>query len=371
MSQSVLKKYATPQVSEGFSKEFFGSLTFKAAKSLVLPQILHSDAINRAVWINGFSLQLETSIQETEYILSFLSLQPLFQEMEAQYQNGICAVQMELQTPHGSLEDWIHEPAPISTVETASTKAQQIETAITYTNFNHFDIKLKHPIFNFLHTTLSLVSLPKIISGSLLPPVELACVPINEAHYRPSALFTLPSDRTTGLTADLWEEIISAPIPPPPPPPPPPPRPHTASQPVHPGRQSIHLPPGAPIMGTTYKTLDAPKAAITAYEEGCGFKMHAGQSKCMSVQSGHLIKKLTMHCHGYGKPGQTHNMVVDPSDHCEGHSVKTDCMCHYNLNRVSYTDVFTLTLVNYSHNHGQNLAIGAKAPHPASVRGRS
>ncbi|KIJ23676.1 hypothetical protein M422DRAFT_275693 [Sphaerobolus stellatus SS14] len=351
----------------------------------------------------------------------------------------------------GLFEDWIHEPAPISTVETASTKAQQIETAITYTNFNHFDIKLEHPIFSFLHTTLSLVSLPKIISGSLLPPVELACVPINEIendssvvdltlespiqvkgatwlidltqsplppvkdHHQSPSIIEIDSTseasysagdcviewsssdtelpdldqlcQKTPLVESSCKPVVSTPKPsqknqksrkvvkvqipsrsaPIPRPPPPPPRPNTASQPVHPGRQSIHLPPGAPIMGTTYKTLDAAKAAITAYEKGCGFKMHAGQSKCMSVQSGHVIKKLTMHCHGYGKPGQTHNMVVDPSDHCEGHSIKTDCMCHYNLNHVSYTDVFTLTLVDYSHNHGQNLAVGAKAPHPASA----
>ncbi|KIJ28026.1 hypothetical protein M422DRAFT_270715 [Sphaerobolus stellatus SS14] len=98
---SAFKKYSTPRASERFSEEFFAALTFREAKSLTLPQILNSKAVNRAVWTNGSGLQLETSIQEGEVIPSFLSLHALFSEMELQYHKGMRGVEIELETPHG------------------------------------------------------------------------------------------------------------------------------------------------------------------------------------------------------------------------------------------------------------------------------
>ncbi|KIJ28025.1 hypothetical protein M422DRAFT_270714 [Sphaerobolus stellatus SS14] len=148
-------------------------------------------------------------------------------------------------------------------------------------------------------------------------------------------------------------------------------------QPLHPSakqgqpelqsHRSNYLPPGAPVVGATYDTLEKAKAAIIAYEEARGFKMCMGQSKRTGIQSGNMIKKLVMQCHSYGKPGYTHDMKIDPSDYRQGHSVKTECSCHYNLNRIGHTEMFTLTLADYEHNHGRNLAVGAAAPRPPTA----
>jgi hypothetical protein len=76
------------------------------------------------------------------------------------------------------------------------------------------------------------------------------------------------------------------------------------------------------------------------------------------------MKKITFRCNHYRAPLHTHNPAIDPSDHCKGKTIRSECMAHVNINRITGTDIWRITLANWFHNHPCDISPGGVAARP-------
>ena len=109
-------------------------------------------------------------------------------------------------------------------------------------------------------------------------------------------------------------------------------------------------------------TFDSPQTAqeaVFAYQENLGHRWRVAQSKRGTNGS---KQKVTFRCNHYYHHIPSHLPNLDPSDHCVGQSIKTDCNAHVNINRVVGSDLWVVTLADWTHNHDRELPPGAPAP---------
>lgn len=111
-------------------------------------------------------------------------------------------------------------------------------------------------------------------------------------------------------------------------------------------------------VGTVFKSSDKARAAIFAYQEKLGHIWRVSQSKRGSDGS---QRKFIFRCNHYYHHKPTHLSHIDPSDHREGKTIKTDCSARVNVNRLP-GDLWNVTLVEFNHNHPPELPPGASAP---------
>ena len=67
---------------------------------------------------------------------------------------------------------------------------------------------------------------------------------------------------------------------------------------------------------------------------------------------------MTFHCNHYHRPTPTHSHLIDPSDHCKGKLIKTDCMAHVNVNQIRHSTLWHITIMDWEHNHEHEIPIG-------------
>ena len=118
-------------------------------------------------------------------------------------------------------------------------------------------------------------------------------------------------------------------------------------------------------VGDVFASL--PEAMRTLYEwtKKAGYKFRRGQSQ----QNLAGLKKLVLRCSCYGPPVHVHHPQVDPANHCEGHTIRTRCSAHMNLNRVGRSDAFIITLLDLEHNHPPNIPEGGRVQRPPTEAG--
>jgi hypothetical protein len=113
-------------------------------------------------------------------------------------------------------------------------------------------------------------------------------------------------------------------------------------------------------IGSVFSSLLEAKDAVFVREEVRGHIWRVGQSK---RDDSNEQRKVTFRCNHYYSHQPVHSIAVDPSDHREGKSVKTECNAHVNVNRRA-DGLWYLTTVIFEHNHPPQLVNGAKAQRP-------
>lgn len=119
---------------------------------------------------------------------------------------------------------------------------------------------------------------------------------------------------------------------------------------------------GSLRVGSQFSSLEMALKIVYEYCESRGYKFVKGQSK--KAKDGGPLKKRTLRCSAYREPAYSHSLKVDPADHRNGRSAKTNCQAHVNLNRTLGTDVWTLTTADWAHNCTPTIPIGGKAQRP-------
>ncbi|KAF8876527.1 hypothetical protein CPB84DRAFT_1852938 [Gymnopilus junonius] len=114
--------------------------------------------------------------------------------------------------------------------------------------------------------------------------------------------------------------------------------------------------PGIIKINSIFNSLEDAQAAIYAQEERLGHIWRRAQSK--SDDNG-VIKKMTFRCNHYDDHKPVHSIKIDPSDHREGKSIRTGCKAHVNVNRISASNMWHITLINWDHNHSPAIPDGA------------
>lgn len=123
--------------------------------------------------------------------------------------------------------------------------------------------------------------------------------------------------------------------------------------------------PPPPALDRLYDSCQDAQTALYVFEQGRGHIWCKGQS-LNYPDSG--LKKLTFRCKCYRKANPTHNKSLDPSQHREGKSAKTDCPAHVNVNYNKTLGSWRMTTCNLDHNHPPALPTGAKPRVPASTK---
>jgi hypothetical protein len=116
-------------------------------------------------------------------------------------------------------------------------------------------------------------------------------------------------------------------------------------------------------VGSVYSSLEAAKGAVYGREELRGHVWRVAQSK--RDDNTRQQRKVTLRCNHYSTHNPVHSITIDPSDHREGKSVKTDCNARVNVNRRA-DGLWYLTTVVFEHNHPPQLADGARRQRPPS-----
>lgn len=139
---------------------------------------------------------------------------------------------------------------------------------------------------------------------------------------------------------------------------------HSPSSAPHPASPGLTRPKVTVIhdiqAGSFYPSFAKAQEAVYNREHRLGHIWHVSQSKTLS--SG-VLKKVILRCNHYRNPTPTHSSTIDPSDHREGKSVKTNCMAHVNLNRQA-DGLWRVTLVDWHHNHPSQVPAGGRIARP-------
>ena len=77
-----------------------------------------------------------------------------------------------------------------------------------------------------------------------------------------------------------------------------------------------------------FSSLDEAIQAVYEEEETLGHKWVKGQTK---RGSGGEFRRITLRCNHYRLPTERHSIAIDPSNHRQGRSNKTDCKAHVNI----------------------------------------
>ncbi|KAJ7142831.1 hypothetical protein C8R44DRAFT_924518, partial [Mycena epipterygia] len=129
-------------------------------------------------------------------------------------------------------------------------------------------------------------------------------------------------------------------------------------------RRSVVAAPGAIVEGACYETVDTTIDAIFYHQEQRGYKW--ALSQLVNDKNG-ILKKRTVRCNHYRAAGPSkHLLHLDPSDHRNGKSVRTECYAHININRSAEPGLWRLTTVDLKHNHDRLIAEGGLASRPST-----
>ncbi|KAJ7447815.1 hypothetical protein FB451DRAFT_992940, partial [Mycena latifolia] len=120
--------------------------------------------------------------------------------------------------------------------------------------------------------------------------------------------------------------------------------------------------PGVIREGRCYPSVKEAIADIYYHEEKRGYKWALGQ---LSKDGNGVLKKRTVRCNHYREPGSSRHLLhLDPSDHRQGKTIRTNCMAHVNINRSANTGIWRLTTVDLEHNHDRQIPEGGHVSQP-------
>ncbi|KAF8239475.1 hypothetical protein L208DRAFT_1236984 [Tricholoma matsutake] len=111
---------------------------------------------------------------------------------------------------------------------------------------------------------------------------------------------------------------------------------------------------GQVLMGSVYNSMEAARDVVYAQEKKLGHTWQMGQSKCSPDGA---IKKVTLCCNHYYHHIPSHLASIDPSDHRQGKTIKTECFAHVNVNHMQ-GGLWHITTVAWEHNHQQEVPVG-------------
>jgi hypothetical protein len=120
--------------------------------------------------------------------------------------------------------------------------------------------------------------------------------------------------------------------------------------------RSVELAPGIVRKGSVFNSWEEAREAIYAREARLGHCWHIAQGKI--DQHGNR-KKVTFRCNHYYHAVPVHSTVIDPADHRRGKTIKTECLAHVNINRISNSSLYHVTLTHWDHNHPREIPEGA------------
>ncbi|KAJ7790178.1 hypothetical protein B0H14DRAFT_3501929 [Mycena olivaceomarginata] len=119
-----------------------------------------------------------------------------------------------------------------------------------------------------------------------------------------------------------------------------------------------HLTPVDTVrLGSFYSTFEQGLAAVNARENLRGFVYRIGQTKRGSDGS---VRRITTRCNHYGPPAATHGDKIDPSDHRDGRTIRTNCSAHVNL--ACIPGGWHVTVIDWTHNHPPYIPVGGHIP---------
>ncbi|EDR01209.1 uncharacterized protein LACBIDRAFT_312304 [Laccaria bicolor S238N-H82] len=125
-------------------------------------------------------------------------------------------------------------------------------------------------------------------------------------------------------------------------------------KPESPPARSVNVAPGAVGVFSVYQSIDEAEAAVYTHEEALGYRWKKAQSEKDSYGQ---LKKRTYQCNCYYTHTPTHAVNIDPSDHLQGKTIKTNCKVHVNVNRKGAQWVITTAV--WDHNHARQIPEGA------------
>jgi hypothetical protein len=110
-----------------------------------------------------------------------------------------------------------------------------------------------------------------------------------------------------------------------------------------------------------FPSFDAAIHAVYEEEERLGHKWVKGQTK--KSNSGE-VRRITLRCNHYRLPSERHSTAIDPANHRQGKSSKSDCKAHVNVIQDPESDQWKLNVPNWVHNHSPAIPSGGKAARP-------
>ncbi|KAF5329147.1 hypothetical protein D9611_013180 [Ephemerocybe angulata] len=234
-------------------------------------------------------------------------------------------------------------------------------------------------------TTIPLTVKHEVIDLTLSSPVKVSKKEESDmlgdfrrwnSHYK----VNMQADASTHTVRVVIDLCTPTPSPSPPPPPPssnvpptvidlstpsPPASPHLPSPssnphpPQRPEPQHDIKPLPLIQIGTVFQSLEEARASIEGVQEKLGFRWRTAQSK---TSAGGAKRKVTYRCRQYYHHTPTHSPYIDPAEHRESKTVKCGCNARVNVNRISGTSLWNVTLVDFEHNHERELAEGGVGP---------
>ncbi|KAJ7916706.1 hypothetical protein B0H13DRAFT_1469531, partial [Mycena leptocephala] len=127
---------------------------------------------------------------------------------------------------------------------------------------------------------------------------------------------------------------------------------------------SIQVASGPIQKNTVYESLDEGVLAVFEAEEAKGHKWilnQVGRNK----QTGE-IRRHTLRCNRYREPKESHRMDIDPADHRQGKSGRTNCKAHVNLCAMAGGKWY-ISVVELDHNHEPHLPDGGAIQRPPTL----
>jgi len=111
-------------------------------------------------------------------------------------------------------------------------------------------------------------------------------------------------------------------------------------------------------IGSVFCSSDEAQKAVFTSQEQLGHRWHIAQSKQAPDGS---QRKIIFQCNHYYRHKPVHLQSIDPSNHREGKSIKTDCDAHVNIIRQA-NGLWNVSVVSWIHNHPPELPLGTSDP---------
>ena len=113
--------------------------------------------------------------------------------------------------------------------------------------------------------------------------------------------------------------------------------------------------PGIVCKGSVFGSWEDAREAIYAREARLGHCWRIAQGK---IDKHGNRKKVTFRCNHYYHAVPVHSATIDPADHRHGKTIKTECFAHVNVNRITNSSLYHITLTNWDHNHTREIPEG-------------
>ncbi|KAF7354194.1 hypothetical protein MVEN_01107100 [Mycena venus] len=132
--------------------------------------------------------------------------------------------------------------------------------------------------------------------------------------------------------------------------------------------RQIQIASGPIQVGNIYDSLKAGERAISQEEEALGHKWIRSQVR-IDEKTG-AVRRHTLRCNRYRDPKETHNMDIDPSDHRQGKSGRTNCKAHVNLVAMPGGQ-WRISVADLAHNHEPHVPEGGSVQRPPTANQRA